>query len=163
MRKGCWCQPTGWSRPSGAGASSRAILAPPPSLAIELLVLEPSTLLRIVGNVRSSRPLPHAILRTEPPPHPLSSLPSSPKLTGNRRPRVASSIPRGAPLESDQSNESWSSRLANSSRSSKFIPSLEASTSSVRASCVPTRFIETAELTRREIADCRAMLISWQR
>ena len=32
----------------------------------------------------------------------------------------------------------------------------------VRASCVPTRFIEMAELTRREIADCRAMLISWQ-
>jgi hypothetical protein len=33
----------------------------------------------------------------------------------------------------------------------------------VMASCVPTRFIEIEELTRREIADCRAMLISWQR
>ena len=31
----------------------------------------------------------------------------------------------------------------------------------VRASYVPTRFIEMAELTRRGIADCRAMLISW--
>jgi hypothetical protein len=32
----------------------------------------------------------------------------------------------------------------------------------VKASCVPMRFIEMAELTRREIADCRAMLMSWQ-
>src|SRR5579863_5131948 len=40
---------------------------------------------------------------------------------------------------------------------------LEEINAMARASCVPTRFIEMADLTRREIADCRAMLSSWQR
>src|SRR5579863_3191124 len=39
---------------------------------------------------------------------------------------------------------------------------LEEINAMARASCVPTRFSEMADLTRREIADCRAMLSSWQ-
>src|SRR5579863_1361036 len=69
---------------------------------VNLFVLEPSTLLCIAGNVRSPHPRPHALLRTEPPPHPLESLLLGPKQAEVRRPRAASLVPQGAPLESDQ-------------------------------------------------------------
>src|SRR5579863_3201543 len=55
---------------------------------VNLFVLEPSTLLCIAGNV--------------PPPHPLESLLLGPKQAEVRRPRAASLVPQGAPLESDQ-------------------------------------------------------------
>src|SRR6266436_8998700 len=73
----------------------------------------------MVSSARSSPRRPCMLLRTEPPPHRRPLLPSSPKPTGVRHSGVAFSIPRRAPIESDQSDESLSFHLANPFQSSR--------------------------------------------
>src|SRR5713226_4673214 len=88
------------------------------TITLRVFVPEPSTFVCMASGARSSRRRPCTLLRTEPPPHRRPLLPSSPKPTGARYPGAAFSIPRCAPIESAQSDESWSCRRANSFRSS---------------------------------------------
>jgi hypothetical protein len=95
------------------------------SLSLRVFVPEPSNFVCTASNARSSLRRPYTLPRTEPPPHPRPLLPSSPKQTGGRYAGFAFSIPRRAPIESDQSDGSSSFHLANpflSSRSTRLSP-----------------------------------------
>ena len=83
------------------------------TITLRVFVPEPSTFVCMASSARSSPRRPCTLLRTEPPPHRRPLLPSSPKPTGGRYPGAAFSIPRRAPIESDQSDEWWSFRLVN--------------------------------------------------
>src|SRR5258706_7822159 len=96
------------------------------SLSLRVFVPEPSNFVCIASNARSSLRRPYTLPRTEPPPHPRPLLPSSPKQTRGYA-GVAFSIPRGAPIESDQSDGSLSFHLANPFQSSRSLASIEAS------------------------------------
>lgn len=104
----------------------------------------------MVSSARSSPRRPCTFLRTEPPPHRRPLLPSSPKQTGARYPGAAFSIPRRAPIESDQSDEWWSFRLANPFQSSM---SFTSDGIPVHASGVPMQLIELVLLATQEIVE----------
>jgi len=108
------------------------------TITLRVFVPEPSTFVCMASSARSSPRRPCTLLRTEPPPHRRPLLPSSPKPTGARYHGAAFSIPRCAPIESAQSDESWSCRRANPFR---FSASLVVG---INATRVPTQFIESA-------------------
>jgi len=93
------------------------------TITLRVFVPEPPTFVCMASSARSSPRRLYTLLRIELPRHRRPLLPSSPKPTGVRYPGAAFSIPRRAPIESDQSDEWWSFRLVNpfqSSMSTRF-------------------------------------------